>query len=821
MSYRLSFNLSKFAVLAFLGLYLVGCTPSPVCVPVYNVTKTADTNDGVCDASDCSLREAVDNANACPGAQTINLPAGGYTLTLAGAEEDANATGDLDITDDLTIQGTGAPSVSGNDADRVFEIHSGATVGFDLLIVTDGRSQLGGGIRNHGDLTIRDSSINNNVAEVPPGGTGSSAGGGIFNEAGSLTLSDSQVFSNSADHGGGIENFATAAFSATNVLIADNTVSGSGGGLWNNFAAQATLEDVEFQRNAADEHGAGIYNDGHLDGTLVTFEENVAGLNGGGLINLEDAEAFLYDAWYTNNNAAAGGGLFNQGLTHLYRSSVNNNTAFGGMGGGAYNDVAGALFLQNTTVSGNMIDAPPGLPGGSGVFNIGDLRLEFVTVAYNNRDGLRNDAGGTMTIRSSVVAYHALDNCTGTTPMNPSLGFNIEEQDTCDFIEPSDLVNTNPLLAPLASNGGNGLSHLLSPGSPAIDSGDPDKCIAEDQRLVSRPQGTACDRGAIEMEATLPITIAPSPTPTPSLGTIEGTLCYPSEGIPPMELFFEEVNTQVVEQLSHPGGTNTYSVDVLPGTYVAYAWRTDYLIGGAYTQAVPCGLSVNCVDHSLIQFQVVAGQTTSGVDICDYYGDPGFVPQPPGGLPSTPTPEGQAELQPFARFIKNAFCRKGPGTVYGTTTGYEPGAEVDLVGRSDPSLPLWWLGEDRALGFRCWFADSTVETFGPVEQLPVIQAPPTPVPLPPPAAPARLRIADWMCNEKRYALTINWIDQADNEEGYRVYRDGTLIATLAANTTSFSEEPPSGSAHTYSVEAFNASGASSRPTVQDQGCGYN
>jgi len=808
-------RLTVFSIAVALGLSLVGCTPSPVCTPVYNVTKTVDTNDGVCDGPDCSLREAIDNANACAGAQTINLPAGGYTLTLAGAGEDANATGDLDITDDLTILGTGAPSISGENADRTIEVHSGATVELDLLIINNGWSQMGGGIRNHGNLTITNSSINNNVAEVPPGGVGSSAGGGIFNEAGTLTLIDSQVFSNRADHGGGVENFATAELFATNVLIEDNVVTGSGGGLWNNFASEATLENVEFRINEAAVHGAGIYNDGQLGATMITFEQNVAGLNGGGLITLEDANSILYEAWFTNNNAAAGAAVFNQGLTHLYKSSVNNNTAFGGMGGGAYNDVPGALLMRNTTVSGNMIDAPPGLPGGSGVFNIGDLRLEFVTVAYNNRDGLRNDAGGTMTIRSSAVAYHAMGNCTGSTPMNPSLGFNIEEQDTCDFIESSDLVSTDPLLAPLASNGGNGLSHLLSPGSPAIDSGDPDRCIAEDQRSVSRPQGAGCDRGAIEMEGIAPITITPVPLP----GTIEGLICYPSEGVPPMDLFFEEVNTQKVEQLSHPGGTMDYSVDVPPGTYIAYAWRPpDYLIGGAYTQAVSCGLTVNCTDHSLIQFQVQAGQTTAGIDICDYYGEEGFIPLPPGFVPPTPTVTSTAEIEPYARFVKNAFCRKGPDTIYDTVTGYEPGAEVDLVGRSDPSLPLWWLGEDRALGFQCWFADSTVETFGPVDQLPIVQAPPTPVPIPPPDAPARLRIADWMCNEKRYALTLTWIDQADNEEGYRVYRDGTLIATLAANTTSFTEEPPSGAPHTYGVEAFNATGASQRPTVQDQGC---
>jgi hypothetical protein len=676
---------------------------------------------------------------------------------------------------------------------------------------------LGAGIRNHGNLTITNSSINNNVAEVPSGGSGSSGGGGIFNESGMLTLVDTQVFSNRADHGGGIENFATAELFATNVLIGDNTVTGSGGGLWNNFAAEATLENVEFRMNEAAVHGAGIYNDGQLEANLITFEENIAELNGGGLITLEDAETILYESWFTNNNSAAGAGVFNAGLTHLYKSSVNNNTAFGGMGGGAYNDMTGALMLRNTTVSGNMIDAPPGLPGGSGVFNIGDLRLEFVTVAYNNRDGLRNDAGGMMTIESSVVAYHSLGNCTGTTPMNPSLGHNIEEQNTCDFIEASDLVSTDPLLAPLASNGGNGLSHLLSPGSPAIDSGDPDKCTAVDQRSITRPQGAGCDRGAIEMEGLTPISI----TPMPLLGTIEGLICYPSEFVPPMDLFFEEVNTQSLEQFSHPGGTTDYSVEVPPGTYIAYAWRPpDYLIGGAYTQAVPCGLSVNCTDHSLIQFQVQAGQTTTGIDICDYYGNPGFVPLPAGVIPPTPTATSAPEIQPYARFIKNAFCRKGPDTVYDTVTGYEPGVEVDLVGRSDPSLPQWWLGEDRALGFRCWFADSTVETFGPVEQLAIVQGPPTPVPEPPPDAPARLQIVDWVCNEKRYVLTLKWLDRADNEEGYRVYRDGTLIATLAANTTSFTEEPPSGAPHTYGVEAFNASGVSGRPTVEDQGCPY-
>jgi len=799
-------------ILVLAGSVLVlasACTPSPVCDPVYNVTKTADTNDGICSALDCSLREAVDNANACPGAQIINLPAGNYPLTRVGADEDVNATGDLDITDDLTIAGAGAPSISGEDQDRIFEIFSPATVDLELMILINGRAQLGGAIRNHSNLTIGNGSIHDNVAAVPPGGLGASSGGGIFNEAGTLTLNGTQIFGNTADEGGGIHNFATASLFATDVLLQGNNANDMGGALWVNFASNATLDNVELRDNDATNHGAGIYNDGHLDGTGITFVENVAGLNGGGMWNGPDGEAFLYDAWFTNNNASTGGGVFNQGLTHLYRSGVNNNTAFGGLGGGAYNDVPGALFLQNTTVSSNMIVAPPGLPGGSGVFNIGDMRLEFITVAYNNVDGLRNDAGGTMTIRSSALAYHSGGNCSGTTPMNPSIGFNISDDASCGFIEPSDLNSTDPLLGPLASNGGIALSHMLSPGSPAIDSGDPDKCISEDQRSVARPQGAWCDRGSIEVEAAAPV---PTPTPVPAtLGTVTGALCYPSEGIPPMDLYFLDIGTQVVTSFPHLDGTASYSVDLPPSAYVAYAYPQGYNIGGSYSQAVLCGLTVNCTDHSLIQFPVVAGQVTSDIDICDWYGQPGDVPAPDGSMPATPTPTPVAT--PMAKFIMNAFCRKGPNTGYGTSAGYEIGQEVELIGRSEPGIPLWWYTV-----LRCWVSDSTVETSGPVDGLPIIPAPPTPVPETPPEPPARFRISESLCDPRQYRVTLSWIDRADNENGYRLYRDGQLIATLSTNAAGYVDNPPRGGAHSYALEAFNDGGASTQVTTQDQGC---
>jgi hypothetical protein len=122
-----------------------------------------------------------------------------------------------------------------------------------------------------------------------------------------------------------------------------------------------------------------------------------------------------------------------------------------------------------------------------------------------------------------------------------------------------------------------------------------------------------------------------TPVPTQSTGQVSGRICYPSEPpLPPLTIYFEEATTQALHALEHTDGTGVYLIDLPPGTYVAYAWREGFDLGGAYSAAVPCGLSVNCTDHSLLSFQLSAGQNTTDIDICDWYGAPGDVPSPPG-----------------------------------------------------------------------------------------------------------------------------------------------------------------------------------------------
>ena len=127
--------------------------------------------------------------------------------------------------------------------------------------------------------------------------------------------------------------------------------------------------------------------------------------------------------------------------------------------------------------------------------------------------------------------------------------------------------------------------------------------------------------------------LPPDPTATPAPvgnGTVEGALGYPSEVIPPLTIYFENVNTADVLTMSTGENEGSYTKALPPGTYHVYAWLQDGGLGGSYSAAVPCGLTVDCTDHSLLPVEVTAGTATTGIDILDWYGPPGSVPVPAG-----------------------------------------------------------------------------------------------------------------------------------------------------------------------------------------------
>src|SRR6202035_4352614 len=180
----ISWNRSALAV-ALLALLGLAAAPPPAAAAVFFVTKTADTLDGAC------------------GADVIVLGAGTYTLTRAGAGEDAAATGDLDVTGDLSILGAGAAStvLDGGLLDRVLDVAAGVRLEMVGVTVHGGKvADVGGGIRNAGTLVLTRCAVSGNT-------TTGGAGGGIWSDAAgsALAITASTISGNTAaGNGGGI-----------------------------------------------------------------------------------------------------------------------------------------------------------------------------------------------------------------------------------------------------------------------------------------------------------------------------------------------------------------------------------------------------------------------------------------------------------------------------------------------------------------------------------------------------------------------------------------------------------------------------------------
>jgi CSLREA domain-containing protein len=464
----------------------------------YVVTRTTDTPfDEVCD-TDCSLREAIWFANGFGGADTIIVPAGTYTLDVVGAGEENNEAADLDILDELTINGAGAGStiIDGNGAvlgDRVIQINGAFPVTLSGVTVRNGNtSGSGAGIYNGGLLTLNNSTVSGNSALFDGGGisnpgtltlngstvSGNNAGGngGGVHSSGTLTLNSSTVSGNTAGNfGSGINGAGTVTLNGS--AVSDNTGSNFGGALYT--AATATLNNSVVSANL----DFGIYNGGNN----LTLSNSTVSANYLGLYNFGTASV---DNTTVSGNLPYGGIVnFGSGVTVTGSTISGNVSAVGqGFAAGIANS-AGSVTVTNSTVSGNT----SGLGGTGGISNGGTFTLLSSTVANNTGSygGILNNVG-TFNIKNSIVT----NGCTGTLTSN---GYNLSSDATCSLTNPGDIIDSDPLLGPLAYNGGPTQTHALLFGSPALNNGaHACPAPAADQRGVSRPQGPRCDIGAFE-----------------------------------------------------------------------------------------------------------------------------------------------------------------------------------------------------------------------------------------------------------------------------------------------------------------------------------
>ena len=349
----------------------------------FAVSTTADGGAG-------SLRAAVDLANAHPGADVITLPAGHYSITLPGRGESLNATGDFNVTDDLTIIGSAGAAttiIDGAGLDRVFQVHNGS-LSLQGVTVTGGDAdpkglERGGAILSSGHaVTVLDSVITGNVAHH---------GGGIYAEKTTVTIQRSEISSNEAisQVGNGSEG-GGAYLSSSTVLLSDNTVAdnasvgGNGGGL--------VLQS-----------GAGTI-------TNTTITSNSSGNTAGG-IEVENFDSAIALRHVTIADNDAGGGTGSGGGIYLFGGNVslqntlvwhNTGKAVPGSDCGAYAQYPSSL----TSVGGNLVDDPTCATLNQPTDHLNDPGTTLGPLAAN---------GGPTKTRALLAGSSAIDNapCTG------------------------------------------------------------------------------------------------------------------------------------------------------------------------------------------------------------------------------------------------------------------------------------------------------------------------------------------------------------------------------------------------------------------------
>jgi len=338
-------KLIKTAVLVLLSLSLVQQARA-ASFTVNDFSDTADANTAVSDCADsagkCTLRAAIQQANANGGSNTISLPAGTYSLSLTSdtdtapshATEVDAASGDLDISNNLTITGAGASTtiVDGFSLyncttlmrNRVFQIVSGYTVTISGLTV-----QYAG--------ADQDSAGNSALCDDGSGGGATQStyspdeGGGIYN-SGTLTLSSVIVSHNEADdEGGGIYNDGALALSS--VTVDSNRASDSGGGILSE-GSTFSMENSSVTLNVATSNGAGIAlsgADGEYSQTATisssTINQNFAMLGAGMVVF--NTRTTIDETTISQNMSLAASGIFYYypDLT-IQNSTITGNTAF-------------------------------------------------------------------------------------------------------------------------------------------------------------------------------------------------------------------------------------------------------------------------------------------------------------------------------------------------------------------------------------------------------------------------------------------------------------------------------------------------------------
>lgn len=298
----------------------------------FTVTKTADTNDSVCDA-DCSFREAVGAANA-----TVDNDIVAFSSLFDSPQTIVLSLGEIAIANNgsLTIQGPGADKLTldGNQTSRIL------VTGANVVANVDGiRFTRGNGV----------------------GAINSGRGGAIYNVGGTMVLSNSILIANTAANGGALNNAASSSPTVpANITIIDcifdgNTSTSSGGAFQNFSTSTINIRGSSVINNTSNSTGiAGAFQaNGFVTITNSTFSGNASPAGTGGGVYFNGSSLIMTNTTITaNSSSLGGGGLHRTGTTLV--ANVRNTIIAGNSGAAATPDAFGAITSQGNNLVGNV-----------------------------------------------------------------------------------------------------------------------------------------------------------------------------------------------------------------------------------------------------------------------------------------------------------------------------------------------------------------------------------------------------------------------------------------------------------------------------------
>ena len=484
-----------------------------------------------------SLRQAIRTANATAAADTITFSVRG-TITVTGALPA--------IETPVAIIGPGADSltIDGAGKTEVLDVADGARLRLVGVTIADGSTDAGmraGGIRNSGVLVLGDCVFTANRGGEAGGllnfGAAAVTGskfvgnrgraGGIENQPGaSLRVARSSFRGNATSRGaGGILNDGT--LTVLNSLFAHNLGGGGVAGIVNR--GTAFLTNSTFRANSAE--GAGAARNRGIMWVLSSRFIGNSGAGDGGIQN--NGTLFVEGSdFVANRSSDTSGGITNTGRLTVIGSTFDRNV--GGEDGG----VAGIENFGVATISGSTflrnVAGGDRTGFGSGIVQFGRSLAVMGSTFSHNPDGLvaggcctsvvnstfSRDGGyqsygghrqtvsfstffraavhGPVTVSGTVVSA---SKCVGAVT---DAGYNLDSGASCRFSAPGSISDVDPLLLPLARNGGPTETMALPPGSPAVNV-IPRHAIGcgaglrSDQRGLRRPQHHLCDMGAFEL----------------------------------------------------------------------------------------------------------------------------------------------------------------------------------------------------------------------------------------------------------------------------------------------------------------------------------